>query len=183
MALCGLVAGIGLSQTIQPTTAQLEAFENYLKQSTAQITWSKEVGRIDTDRAHAVITAIVVEDAAQTPQQMRGVRIDLQDGNLKDQVYAGENLLGRLIQALDEITTGLPRFKATARSQSCFGSGIFWQQSGHAFSASHCVFGTWEGLSVSTGADTFRFTGIVPGLFAGAIARGRDELLKQGLRP
>src|ERR1700733_2096233 len=149
IALCGLILPMGYSQRIiQPSSSQLEALENLAKLPTAQVTWSKEVGRIDTGRAHAVITALVVEDTTQTPQQRRGIRIDLTDGDVKDQVYTGEDLLGRLIRALDEITDGLPRFHSQGHTSGCFGSGIFWQQPGHAFAVSQCIFPDWEGLLV-----------------------------------
>jgi hypothetical protein len=180
LAFFGLALALGFGQRIiQPSAAQIEALERFAQRPTAQITWSKEVGRIDTDRGHAVITALIVEDATQTPPQMRGIRIDLADGDVKDQVYTSEALLHRLIMALDGITNGLPRFQSEGHTRGCFGSGIFWQQPGHAFNASACTFPEWAGLSVGTGTAKFQFTGIQPELFAGAIARGRDELQKQ----
>ncbi len=110
---------------------------------------------------------------------MRGIQIDLTDGDVKDEVYTGDEFLGRLIEALDEISHGLPRFLAQSHSRGCFGSGVFWQQEGHAFSASYCTFPDWEGLTVGTGSASFRFPRVLPSLFAGAIARGRDELKRQ----
>lgn len=165
----GLVAQVIYGQT----ASRLEAFEHCAKQQCAQITCSKEVGRIETDQAHAVITSLIVEDATQTPKQMRGVRIDLSEGDKKDQLYTSEEYLDRLINALDEITHGLPRFFAQRPTNGCFGSGVFWQQQSHAFSASQCVTSTFEGLSVSGG---FHFPRTMPSLFAGAVERGRDEL-------
>jgi hypothetical protein len=180
MALFGLVLTPAFGDPEQPTAAQLEAFEHFAQRPTAQTTWSKEVGRIDAGQAHALITALIVEDATAMPRQMRGVRIDLTDGDRKDQVYTSEDHVERLIVGLDDITAGLPRFLEHAGPRSCFGSGVFWNQEGHAFSASYCVFGEWAHLSVGrTGSlCTFQFTGVQPGLFAGAIARGRDELKK-----
>src|SRR5260370_18070324 len=97
-----------------PTQLRLSSKLWFASKPTAQVAWSKEVERIDTDQAHAVITALVLEDRTQTPRQMRGVRIDLTGPNLKDQVYTSEDLLGRLIQALDEISNGLPLFHSRA---------------------------------------------------------------------
>src|SRR5436190_1194794 len=101
IAFCGILLKIGYGQNTGPTVSQLEAMEHFAKQPTARVTWSKEVGRIETNRAEAVITALIVEDATQTPRQMRGVRIDLTEGEVKDQVYTSEDLLERLIKALD----------------------------------------------------------------------------------
>ena len=163
--------------------AQLEAFEHFLKQPTAKVTWSREIARIDGG-AHAVVTALTAEDAKQTPSRMRGVRIDLTDGDRKDTVYAGEDVLARLIGALDEIGTGLPAFRARqgqSRGNGCFGSGVFWLQEGHTLSASQCVMQDWTGLAVGTGegGGSFRFTDLDPAPFAAAIAKARDALKQQ----
>ena len=172
MAICSLFLKVGLCQT------PLEAFEHFAKRPTSRVVWSKEVGRIDTDRAHAVITALIVEDATSKPQRMRGIRIDLSEGDVKDQVYTSEDLLERLTNALNEVADGLPYFlsRGSTSSNRCFGSGVFWQQTGHAFSASSCFIGDWYGLSVNTGDASFRFTGVHPSAFVIAIGRAKDEL-------
>src|SRR5258706_5274340 len=164
IAFCGFILTIGYGQNTNPAASQLEAMERFASKTTAQVVWSKEIGRIETDQGHAVITALILEDGTQTPRQMRGVRIELTGANLKDQVYTSEDLLGRLIQALDEISNGLPDFhsRVAAGRSSCFGSGVFWQQGGHAFSASQCFFPDWSGLSVDTGSANFRFTALDP---------------------
>jgi hypothetical protein len=177
LACCCALSG----QTAErPTAAQLEAFEHFLKQPTAKVTWSKEVARIDSESAHAVVTALIVEDGKE---RKRGVRIDLAEGDRKDSVYAGEDLLARLIGALDEIGTGLPAWHARegARGNGCFGSGAFWLQEGHTLSASQCVTQDWSGLSVGTGEGgrSFRFTGLDPAPFAAAVAKARDALKQQ----
>jgi len=175
----GLALGAGFGQSNHPTISQIEAMENFAERPTSKVIWSKKVGRIDSDQAHAVITAMILQDATQSPQQVRGLRIDLTEGNQEDHVYTSEEHLGRLIQALDEISEGWPRYVKRIQGQGCFGSGVFWQQEGHAFSASQCVLNRWEGLSVGTGAGSFRFTGVSSSLFAGAITRGQDELKHQ----
>jgi len=175
----GLGLGAGLGQSNQPTISQIEAMGNFAERPTSQVIWSKEVGRIDSDQAHAVITALILQDATHSPQQMRGVRIDLTEGNQEDHLYTSEEHLGRLIQALDEISEGWPRYVKRIQGQGCFGSGVFWQQEGHAFSASQCVLNRWEGLSVGTGAESFRFTGVTSSRFADAFTRCRDELKQQ----
>ena len=181
VVLCGLLLNIGYGQpTVAPPVSQLEALEHFIEKPTARITWSKEVERIDSAEAHAVITALIVNDATQTPPQMRGIRIDLTSADSKDQYYTSEELLERLIGALDEISTGPLTPFVRERNQRfknfCFGSGVFWQQPGHAFTASQCVFGDWSGLSVTS---RFRFTDLTPAPFSAAIARARDELKKR----
>src|ERR1700687_6203693 len=128
IAFSGALLTMGYGQSTNPTASQIEALERFASKPTAKVTWSKEIERIDTDQAHAVITALVLEDRTQTPRQMRGVRIDLTGSNLKDRVDTSEDLLDRLIRALDEISNSLSLLSsstATGRS-TCFGSGIFW---------------------------------------------------------
>jgi hypothetical protein len=160
ITICSLFLKIGSGQT------SLEAFEHFAKRPTARIVWSK------------VVTALIVEDAKSNPSRMRGVRIDLSEGDVKDQVYTSEDLMERLSGALNEIADGLPYFlsRGSTSSNRCFGSGVFWQQTGHAFSASSCFIGDWYGLSVNTGNGGFRFTGIQPSSFVIAIGRAKDEL-------
>ncbi len=180
IAFCGFILTIGYGQNTNPAASQLEAMERFASKPTAQVAWSKEIDRIDTDQAHAVITALGLDDRTQTPQQMRGVRIDLTGANLNDRVYTSEDLLERLTRALDEISNGPPDFHARVAvgRSSCFGSGVFWQQGGHAFSASQCIFPDWSGLSVETGSASFRFTALDPSSFAAAISHAREELKK-----
>lgn len=189
IAFCGLLLNIlapnilapniGYGQPPKPSAAQLEAMERFARHPAARVSWSNEVDRIEAGRAHAVVTAMVVEDASQPPKRMRGIRIDLVDGDVKDQVYTSEEHLARLIKALNEIASGLPAHLARtpAGSNGCYGSGEFWLQEGHALSASACTSAGWSGLSVGTGNHvTFRFTGLNPAAFSAAIARARDEL-------
>src|SRR5437660_1333820 len=65
---------------------------------------SSEVGRIDSKEAHAVITVVIVEDTAQPPDRMRGIRVDLSKGDRRDVVYLGEETLPAYRDALDEIS-------------------------------------------------------------------------------
>jgi hypothetical protein len=175
IVLCCLIGAIGYGQTEPPANEPLEEFA---RRPAAHVVWSAETGKIDAEEAHAVVTALVVEDPTQVPGRMSGIRIDLSRADGKDQVYATEDSLEKLVAALDEIAAGLPRFLANsngARNSRCFGSGMFWQQTGHRFSASQCVFPGWAGLTVNTGMQ-FRFAGLDPSPFRAAIARALDEL-------
>lgn len=178
IAFCSLLAGASYSQDSQPTAAQLEAFENFATRPTAHISWSKVISRIDAGPSHAVVTALIVDDAAP-PRRMRGVRIDVSGADVKDQVYTGEEFLDRLIGALDEVASGSRRDLKPAGIR-CFGSGVFWLQAGHALSASQCLSGDSSWLAVGTGRHSvIRFPGLDAGPFASAVAHARDELKRQ----
>ena len=125
--------------------------------------------RIDTDQAHAVITAVVKDDGT------RGVQIDLSNKDSKEQVFLKEESLDRTIKGLDDIAFTaplvLPRL-AGRTGNFCFGSGEF-SKSDLSFTASQCVFGDWSGLSVN---GRFKFTGIDATPFASKLALAREEL-------
>jgi hypothetical protein len=183
IAFCGtIVITIAYGQT-PAAIPDVEAMEQFLKHSTAHIISATEVDRIHSNQAHAVVTALLVEDATQTPSRLRGIHIALVDGATKDQLYLTEDVMKRVSQALDDISTGLPKYLSRRSSlklppqQHCFGSGTFWQQQGHTFRASECFSPSNDSyLSVATGTATFRFPALDPARFAAAIARATQAL-------
>ena len=87
----------------------------------------------------------------------------------------------RVIGALDEVSEHMGSFLSRSTvSSRCFGSGAFLsaaREGAHFFHASQCSMADgWSGLSVGTGAATFRFTDLKPAPFASAFARAMDEL-------
>ena len=89
-ALCVFVTCLQFSDRVaaqhnQPQAEQqpdlppspLEAFAT---RSTAKAVWSKTIGRLESQKARATITALIVEDVTATPTVMRGLRIDLVHG-------------------------------------------------------------------------------------------------------
>ena len=191
IAIFALLACAGYGQVKSPTVSEVEAMEKFA-QSGARVVWSEEVDRVSSGTATAVITAVILEDAGR---QMRGVRIDLADGDVKDRVYTGEPFVERFIAEMDEIATGMLGFFGNSESAErapnrCFGSGILLRarrEGAHIFGASQCSeTGGWTGLVVSTrsatvpvGPAVFRFPGLNPSPFAAAMARARDGLAKR----
>src|SRR5689334_23244203 len=116
----------GNAASLHPTP--LEAFA---KQTSSRVAWSSEVGRIDSKEGHAVITALVVEDTAQPPDRLRGIRIDLADQDGKDQVYLGEETLGAFKDATDQISRDAARGCSWNSGGACssnlfVGAALFW---------------------------------------------------------
>ena len=166
-----------------PTAAQFEAFKRFAERPAARTAWSNEIGRVDTDRARLVITAMIVEDTAESAQQMRGIRMDLTEGDRKDRLYISEDHLDRFIHGMQDIAKSSHGF-CPGRSDApnrCHGSGVFWMPQGQGFTASECVFGDWCGLVVHQG--DFRFTSTHAGDFAELFVAARDELNTYVRRP
>ena len=179
---------VGMAPALQPTP--LEAFAGL---PATRIAWSQEVGRLDTPEAHAVVTVLILEDTAQPPDRMRGVRIDLRNRDSKDQVYLGEDTLGAYTNALDEISQTTPGFRNTARDSvapggtSYLGAGLFWYGDNtprvHALSAAYYFAPDSEGLCLSAFKEPeFRFPDQDASQFSAIIARAIDQL-KKSLNP
>jgi hypothetical protein len=172
--------------TLQPTP--LEAFA---RQAGTHIAWSRQVGRVDSTEAHAVVTALVVEDSAQPPDRIRGIRIDLTNGDARDAVYLGEETLSVYKNALDQISRDVARERsrktgggATAQAGTeCLGACVFWYGDKapqvHCLNAAYCIAPDWSGLTLSAFRQVgFRFPGRGPSQLSTAIARARTALQK-----
>src|SRR5882724_9751466 len=72
----------------------LEELETFAKNLTARASWPKEVGRIDTDQAQATVSAMIVEDPARTPHQMRGAHGQPDERESKGSGLCGRGILG-----------------------------------------------------------------------------------------
>jgi len=165
----------------QPTP--LEAFA---RQPNSHIAWSNEAGRIDSREAHAVVTALIVEDGAQPPDRMRGIRVDLLDQDGRDQVYLGEETLGAFKKAMDEISQAAAHGCAWNSGDVCppnayVGAALFWYgdrvPSVHTLSASHHFGERGSGLFLSTfGGGHFYFPDRDASQLSAAIARALEQL-------
>ena len=129
-----------------------------------------------------MITALEVEDTAQPPDRLRGIRIDLSDQDGKDQVYLGEETLGTLRDAMDQISRDAPNGCFRSSNGSCFvGSCLFRYADGipsvHTLSAAHYFQQGSSGLVLDTlGVGRFWFPDQDAAQLAAAFARAIDQL-------
>ena len=100
IAVCSFFLYIGHAQIDPPPSLQPTPLEAFARQPTTDVAWSKEVGRLDSRESHAVVTVLILEDTAQPPDRMRGIRIELFGADSKDEVYLGEETLGAYKNAL-----------------------------------------------------------------------------------
>jgi hypothetical protein len=179
-----ITPGQNQAQSLQPTP--LEAFAGL---SATHVAWSKDVGRIESAEARAVITALVLEDTAQPADRMRGVRIELSSRDSKDEIFLGEETLSIYKSALDEITTaatrqrneGTARDSVTAEGTAYVGAGVFWYADKiprvHALNAAHYFGPDSSGLYLSAFEGVgFRFPDQQASQLSLAIARAMNEL-------
>jgi hypothetical protein len=172
-----LAAGAAHAQA--PTTALGDELQAFASRPTAHAGWTREIGRIDAEGTHAVISAIEMEDATQQRRSVRGVRIDLMDATGEERLYIDEQRLAPNIGALDEIANESPRFLARSPAGNhmrCFGSRYFWMRATGDFSASECQTGSGPFLEVR-GTRDFQFHGLEPESFRNLLVRASEQIV------
>lgn len=108
--------------TIVPT-----AFEAYATAASAQTRWTHEIGRLQSSDATLTLVALIVEDAAAPPSEMRGVRFELVDNTAVDHVYLDREQLVALRDELEGFERGIPRLRDGPLSQwRVQGTGACW---------------------------------------------------------
>jgi len=178
---------IGQSQVNPPPSLQPTPLEWFARQSATHVAWSDEVGRLDSTDAHAVVTAIILEDTAQPPDRLRGIRIDLANQSTKDAVYLDEETLGVYKKALNEISHGAPQARnmyaktVIPGGVGYFGAEVFWYQSRvasvRALDAAYYFTSDSSGLALNAGKNAeFRFPNQDPLQLAASIERATDQL-------
>ncbi len=150
------------AQTTTESKIQPTPLESFAKQPGSHVAWSEETGRIESTQAHAVITALVVEDTAQPADRLRGIRIDLSDDNAKDQVYLGEETLTQFRDALEEISHSGYTCAEPCPPNRFFGAALFWygdkHPSVHTLTAAHYYQPGSSGMMLrAIGAPAFFF--------------------------
>src|SRR5882672_1798455 len=110
-ALCGFLLRVGLAQVAPTPYLQPTRLEAFAGQPTAKVTWSKEVGQIESDEARVIVTALIIRDTVQPLHQMCGIRIDLASQNARDQVYLEEAKLEAVRRALEGIESGIEGYR------------------------------------------------------------------------
>ena len=182
-ALCGLLLNIGLAQVNPTPSLQPTGLEALAGQPTAKVTWSNEVGRIDSAEAHAVVTALVIEDQVQPPHRMSGIRIELATQTATDQIYLDNVSMEAFKKDLDEIASYGEYFrnKHVKGSLGYLGSCRLRQSSPtvHTLSATFYVAPDSSGLSLSAfKGQEFRFPERSPSQLASVIASAESQLKK-----
>jgi len=189
IVLLSILPVAGQAQTVAASTPQPTPLEAFAKQTGSRVAWSSEVGRIDSKEGHAVITALAVEDNAQPPDRLRGVRIDLSDQDGKDQVYLGEETLPAFKNAFDEISQSAAHGCASNSGDVCppslfVGAALFWYADRvpnvHTLTTAHYFRQGSTGLVLQTiGVGRFWFPDQDASRLSAAMARAMDQLKRR----
>ena len=106
----GLLANVAIAQSSEQLSPQPTKLEAFATQPSARIIYAKEMGQINSSEARVVVSALIVEDDAEPPGRMRGVRIFLAKEGVTDEVYIEEAKLEAVRKALAEISRGVEEF-------------------------------------------------------------------------
>ena len=77
ITICCLLLNVSLAQVNPTPSLQPTPLESFAGRPTAHVTWSKVVGRLESQESRVTITALIVEDETSEPSVMRGIRVDL----------------------------------------------------------------------------------------------------------
>jgi hypothetical protein len=184
-----VLLNLGWSQAPPNSALRPTPLEAFSGEPNTRVSWSSEVGRIDSKEAHAVITVVIVEDTAQPPDRMRGIRVDLSKGDRRDVVYLGEETLPAYRDALDEISREAARQRSannvrenlTPDGTAYVGACIFRYVDGsppvHALSAAYYFAPDSFGMAVNSFRNVeFRFPNRDPSQLSVAISLAIDQL-------
>lgn len=100
----GLFVGIAAGQVNSPSPRKPSSLEALVRQPEARVTWSKEVGHLESGGSHAIVTTLIAEDSVEPARRMRGVRVDLLRPYWKMSVYVDEGSLQQLKKTIDQLT-------------------------------------------------------------------------------
>lgn len=181
VALCGFLLNIGLAQVKPTASLQPTRLEAFSRQPTAKVTWFREVGQIESPEARVIVTALMIKDAVKPPHQMCGIRIDLANQNARDRVYLEEAKLEAVKKALEEIESGIERYKKEPADSPYryYGAAEFWHPhlKVHTLNAAYYIAPDSSGLSLSAyKGQGFRFPDHRPSELSTAIGKAMDEL-------
>ena len=180
VALLAFFLGSSPAQVIPSSPIQPTPLEAFAKQPGSRVAWSVEIGRIDSRDAHAIVTAIEVQDTAQPPDRLRGIRVDLSDQDAKDQVYLGEETLGAFRDAMDEISKSSAPQESSGGVQYV-GARLFWygdrKMTVHTLTAAHYFQWGYSGLALqAVGGWRFQFPERDASLLSELISRAIQQL-------
>jgi hypothetical protein len=122
----GIFIGIAAGQVNSQQAAKPSALATVARQREARVIWSKELGRLEGGQAHAVFTALIVEDSTQHSKRPRGVRVDLTWPAGEGAIYIDEALLQPQQKIFDDLTRDLGTVEGSGETHWGFiGSCVF----------------------------------------------------------
>ena len=116
--------------------------ERFARQPATRLTWSKEIGRIEEGQSSLIVMVMHLEDPASVTRRVRGIRIDLTNGLVSDQLWEEEARLSGTRGALELWAGGrLPMVYGLGRTHNAAGDAsgltVVGREHQYSFPGSH----------------------------------------------
>jgi hypothetical protein len=116
--------------------------DRFARQPTTRVVWSKEIGRIEEGATRLVVTAMSLEDPQSVTRTARGIRIDVTDGVVSDQLWEEDRRLTGTRRMLERWAVGeLPIVYGLGRTHNAIanaeGLALVGQDHRYSFPGSH----------------------------------------------
>ena len=99
------------------------SMERFARQPATRVAWLREIGRIEEGPTRLVVTAMALEDPQSVTRRARGIRIDLTDGVVSDQLWEEDRRLVGTRTGLEGWATGrLPMIYGLGRTHNARGA-------------------------------------------------------------
>ena len=97
--------------------------DRFARQPTTRAVWSKEIGRMEEGMTRLVVTAMSLEDPQSVTRSARGIRIDVTDGVVSDQLWEEDRRLAGTRGVLERwVVGGLPMVYGLGRTHNATGN-------------------------------------------------------------
>jgi hypothetical protein len=100
-----VTASAGTSQVTFVAEIQYPV-DRFARQPGTRVAWSREIGTIENNATRLVVTAMALEDPRSVTQRARGIRIDLTDGVVSDQLWETDRRLAGTRGVLERWASG-----------------------------------------------------------------------------
>ena len=110
--------------------------EKFVRQPSARLVWSKEIGRIEEGEMRLVATVAQIEDPGSVTRHARGIRIDVTNGLVSDQMWEEDRRLSATRPVLESWAAGqLPLVYGLGRTHNAVGntSGLTIVRDAHQY--------------------------------------------------
>ena len=116
--------------------------ERFARQPATRLVRSKEIGRIEEGTSSLVVMVMHLEDPSSVTRRARGIRIDLADGLVSDQLWEEEARLSGTRPVIESWATGrLPMVYGLGRTHNATGNAsglsIVGKEHQYSFAGSH----------------------------------------------
>ena len=170
----------GVASAAPRPPAQPTALETFVTQPNVVLDLAEVVGTLDSKDASVAVDAVIASDTARPGERMKGLRFQLANNSVADQVYLDEAQVAKLLEDLAGIDDGIAELKAEGGAPyRVQGTGACWMppRPMRILCPSYRVGPDWSGLQLAAyGGPGFDFPDERPATLAALIEQAVARL-------